>query len=174
MPRLKLGDAAPPFDLPGVDGRKHSLGDFDGLPVAVVFSCVHCPYVVAWEDRLNAVARDYQGRAGFVAINSNDHLGDTFERMVERSREKSFAFPFLRDETQDVAVAYQPSRTPEVFVFDRERRLVYHGAPDSNAQDPDGAVPYLREALDATLAGKAPPTGETPPLGCTIKWRPTR
>lgn len=174
MARLKLGDTAPSFDLPGVDGHRHSLDDYEGLPVAVVFSCVHCPYVIAWEDRLNAVARDYQGRAGFLAINSNDHLGDSFDRMVERSRDKGFAFPFLRDEAQDVARAYQPSRTPEVFVFDRERRLVYHGAPDSNAHDPDGAVPYLREALDAALSGNAPRTAETPPLGCTIKWRATR
>jgi peroxiredoxin len=172
--RLKLGDAAPAFDLPGVDGRQHSLDDYEGLPVAVVFSCVHCPYVIAWEDRLNAVARDYEGRAGLVAINSNDHIGDSFERMVERAREKGFVFPFLRDESQEVARAYQPSRTPEVFVFDRERRLVYHGAPDSNPHDPDGAVPYLRKALDATLAGTAPATAETPPLGCTIKWRATR
>jgi peroxiredoxin len=174
MARLKLGDTAPSFDLPGVDGLRHSLDDYEGLPVAVIFSCVHCPYVIAWEDRLNDVARDYQGRAGFLVINSNDHLGDSLERMVERAREKSFTFPFLRDESQDVADAYQPSRTPEVFVFDRDRRLVYHGAPDSNAHDPDRAVPYLRQAFDAALAGETPQTPETPPLGCTIKWRATR
>ncbi len=171
MPRLKLGDPAPPFDLPGVDGRHHSLADHAGLPVAVVFSCVHCPYVIAWEDRLNEIARDYSGRAGFVAINSNAHLGDSFEHMVERAREKGFAFPFLRDESQEVAAAYQPSRTPEVFLFDAARRLVYHGAPDSSYQDPAGAEPYLREALDAVLAGEEPPVAETPPVGCTIKWR---
>lgn len=171
MPRLKLGDGAPDFDLPGVDGARHSLADFEGLPVAVVFSCVHCPYVVAWEDRLSAIARDYEGRAGVVVINSNDHMGDTLDRMVERAREKSFAFPFLRDESQDVAHAYQPARTPEVFLFDRGRRLVYHGAPDSNYQDPVRAVPYLRQALDAVLADEAPPAAETPAVGCTIKWR---
>lgn len=170
MPRLRLGDPAPPFALPGVDGETTSLEDFDGGPLAVVFSCVHCPYVVAWEDRLNDIARDYAGRAGLVAINSNDHLGDTFEHMVERAREKDFAFPFLRDEPQDVADAYQPARTPEVFLFDAQHRLVYHGAPDSSHQDPRGAEPYLRQALDATLAGDPPPVAETPAVGCTIKW----
>jgi peroxiredoxin len=169
--RLKLGDLAPAFSLPGVDGQTHSLDDFDGMPVAVVFSCVHCPYVIAWEDRLNAIARDYEGRAALVAINSNDHLGDSFDRMAERAREKGFVFPFLRDESQEIANAYLPARTPEVFLFDRDRRLVYHGAPDSSSHDPDAAEPYLRDALDAVLAGEKPRVAETPPVGCTIKWR---
>ena len=171
MPALALGDTAPAFELPGVDGATHSLADYDGLPVAVVFSCCHCPYVLAWEERLNDVARDYAGRAALVCINSNDHVGDSFDEMRKRARERSFVFPFLRDESQDVAHAYQPARTPEVFLFDREHRLAYHGAPDSSYRDPGGAVPYLREALDAVLAGREPPVGETPPVGCTIKWR---
>jgi peroxiredoxin len=171
VPRLKIGEPAPAFDLPGVDGGRHSLGDYRGMPVTVVFSCVHCPYVIAWEDRLDAIARDYDGRAGFVAINSNDHLGDAFERMVDRAADRGFAFPFLRDESQDVAHAYQPARTPEVFLFDAEHRLVYHGAPDSSHTDPEGAAPYLRDALDAVLAGAAPPVAETPAVGCTIKWK---
>jgi peroxiredoxin len=168
---LALGDPAPPFSLPGVDGQTHSLADHEGKPVAVVFSCCHCPYVVAWEERLNDVARDYQGRAGFLGVNSNDHVGDSFDRMKTRAREKGFVFPFLRDETQEVAEAYRPARTPEVFVFDAGHRLVYHGAPDSDYTDPHGAEPYLRRALDAALAGKAPAVQQTPPVGCTIKWR---
>lgn len=171
MARLRLGDIAPPFELPGVDGARHSLADFEGMPVAVVFSCVHCPYVVRWEERLNAIARDYAGRAGLIAVNSNDHIGDSFEHMVERAKERGFVFPFVRDETQEVARAYMPSRTPEVFLFDAERRLVYHGAPDSDPYDPENAVPYLRNALDATLEGREPPVATTPPVGCTIKWR---
>jgi peroxiredoxin len=171
VPRLRLGDTAPPFSLPGVDGATHSLADYDGMPVAVVFSCVHCPYVVAWEDRLNDIARDYGGRAGLVAINSNDHMGDTLDRMAERASEKSFVFPFLRDESQEVANAYQPARTPEVFLLDRDHRLAYHGAPDSDHQNPAGADPYLRDALDAVLAGEEPRVAETPPVGCTVKWR---
>jgi peroxiredoxin len=169
--RLRIGDRAPEFDLPGVDGERHSLSDYPGMPVAVVFSCAHCPYVVAWEDRLNAIARDYAGRAGLLAVNSNDHAGDTFEHMVARASAKGFVFPFLRDESQEVARAYQAARTPEVFLFDRDRRLAYHGAPDSDHRNPEGATPYLRDALDALLAGDAPPVAETPAVGCTVKYR---
>jgi peroxiredoxin len=172
MASLRLGDPAPDFDLPGVDGIRHALSDYEGKPLAVVFSCCHCPYVVAWEDRLNAAARDYGGRAGLVAVNSNaGYLGDSLEDMARRSEEKSFVFPFLYDETQEVAEAYGAARTPEVFVFDAGHRLVYHGAPDSSHGDPDGAEPYLRPALDAALAGAQPEVRETPPVGCTIKWR---
>lgn len=172
MARLALGDPAPGFELPGIDGRSHALGDYHEQPVAVVFSCCHCPYVMAWEDRINEVAREYAGRVGLVAINSNaGYLGDSVDDMKERAREKDFSFPFLYDETQEVAQAYGASRTPEVFVFDAEHRLVYHGAPDSDHRDPDGAEPYLRPALDAVLTGGAPPVAETPPVGCTIKWR---
>ena len=91
--------------------------------------------------------------------------------MQQRSSEKGFAFPFLYDETQEIASAYGAARTPEVFLFDADRRLVYHGAPDSDHTDPDGAEPYLRSALDATLGGDEPGTEETPAVGCTIKWR---
>jgi peroxiredoxin len=168
--RLALGDPAPPFELPGVDGETHSLADNEGEPVAVVFSCCHCPYVVAWEDRLDAIARDYEGRAGLVAINSNDHLGDSFDDMRRRADEKGFAFPFLRDEAQDVARAYSAARTPEVFLFDASHRLAYHGAPDSSHADPGNADPWLRRALDAVRAGEEPPVAETPPVGCTVKW----
>jgi peroxiredoxin len=170
MAQLALGDPAPPFELPGVDGRTHTLGDFAGRPVAVVFSCCHCPYVIAWEDRLNAIARDYEGRAGLVAINSNDHLGDSFDDMRKRAEEKGFAFPFLRDESQGIARAYGPARTPEVFLFDSEHRLAYHGAPDSDYTDEARADPWLREALDAVLDGRSPEPAETPPVGCTVKW----
>ena len=171
MARLSLGDPAPPFELPGVDGRTHSPADYDGRPLAVVFSCCHCPYVVAWEDRLNGVARDYDRRAGLVAINANDHPGDSFDDMRRRAQEKGFAFPFLRDESQDVAHAYSASRTPEVFLFDVSHRLAYHGAPDSDYTDPEGAEPWLREALDAVLDGRTPQPAETPPVGCTVKYR---
>jgi len=169
--RLSLGNPASPFDLPGVDGQSHSLADDEGRPVAVVFSCCHCPYVVAWEDRLNTIARDYEGRAGLVAINSNaGYLGDSFEDMRERAAEKGFGFPFLYDESQEVARAYGAARTPEVFLFDAEHRLAYHGAPDSDYTDEAGAEPWLRQALDSVLAGEAPPVAETPPVGCSVKW----
>lgn len=172
MATLRLGDPAPGFSLAGIDGATHSLADYEGKPVAVVFSCCHCPYVVAWEDRLNEVARAFEGRAGLVAINANaGYLGDSPADMRVRAEEKGFAFPFLYDETQTTASAYGAARTPEVFVFDAGHRLVYHGAPDSDHQDPVGADPYLRPALEAALAGTAPEVQETPPVGCTIKWR---
>lgn len=172
MATLSLGDHAPAFDLPGIDGRNHMLADYREQPVAVVFSCCHCPYVLAWEDRLNEIAGDYAGRAGLVAINSNaGYLGDSWEDMERRASEKGFRFPFLYDETQEVAGAYGAARTPEVFLFDATHRLVYRGAPDSDHQSPAGAEPYLRQALDATLGGAEPAPAETPAVGCTIKWR---
>ena len=171
MASLSLGEPAPPFALPGVDGETHSLADWAGLPVAVVFSCCHCPYVVAWEDRLNAIAVDYEGRAGLVAINSNaGYLGDSQEDMKRRAAEKGFLFPFLYDESQEVARAYGAARTPEVFLLDAAHRLAYHGAPDSSHADEASAEPWLRDALEAVLAGQEPPVGETPPVGCTVKW----
>ena len=172
MAALRLGDAAPAFSLPGVDGATHSLSDHEGKPVVVVFSCCHCPYVVAWEDRLNTAARDVDGQAGFLVINANaGYLGDSPDDMRRRAEERGFVFPFLYDESQASANAYGAARTPEVFVFDAEHRLLYHGAPDSDHRDPDGADPYLRPALDAALAGTRPAVQETPPVGCTIKWR---
>jgi hypothetical protein len=172
MAAIRLGDAAPGFTLPGIDGREHSLSDYVGKPVAVVFSCCHCPYVVAWEDRLNHAARAVEGQAGFLVVNPNaGYLGDSPEEMRSRSEEKGFVFPFLHDETQEVASAYGAARTPEAFVFDAGHRLVYHGAPDSSHADPEGADPYLRPALEAALAGTTPAVQESPPVGCTIKWR---
>ena len=171
MAALKLGDPAPDFSLPDLDGTSVSLSDYDGQPVAVVFTCCHCPYAIAWEDRINAVARDYEGRAALVAVNPNaGYLGDSPDDMRQRAAEKGFVFPFLYDEQQEAARAYGASRTPEVFVFDADRRLVYHGAPDSDYGNSDGAEPYLRPALDAALAGSEPGTTETPPVGCTVKW----
>ena len=172
MATLRLGDQAPGFSLPGVDGATHSLSDYEGRPVAVVFSCCHCPYVVAWEDRLNAIARDFDGRAGMLVINANaGYLGDSPDDMRAARWEKGFVFPFLYDEMQASASAYGAARTPEAFVFDAGHRLVYHGAPDSDHQDPDGADPYLGPALEAAVAGTAPEVQETPAVGCTIKWR---
>jgi peroxiredoxin len=170
--QLRLGDQAPDFALPDLDGATRSLSDYEGAPLAVVFSCCHCPYVVAWEDRLNEAAEDFDGRAALVAINANaGYLGDSPDDMRARAEEKGFTFPFLYDETQEVVRAYGAARTPEVFVFDAGHRLVYHGAPDSDHRDADGAEPYLRPALEATLAETQPAVQETPPVGCTVKWR---
>ncbi|HEX2293051.1 MAG TPA: thioredoxin family protein [Gaiellaceae bacterium] len=173
---LTLATEAPPFDLPGVDGRNHSLDDYADAPVlAVVWSCNHCPYVIAWEGRMKALQDEYRDR-GFrlVAISSNDadaYPADSFDAMKERAEEQGFNFDYLYDEDQSVARAYGPERTPEVFLFDRNRRLVYHGAIDDNREEEAVSERYLRDAIEALLAGKDAPVSETPPVGCSVKWK---
>jgi len=176
MNALQLGDRAPGFRLPGVDGRTRSLEEFAGKPVLVIiFSCNHCPYVQAYEDRMIAIQKDYQDRGvQLVAINSNEEINypeDNLEHMIERAKAKGYNFPYLRDVSQTVAKAYGATHTPQLFVFDRGRRLGYTGKIDDNWQKP-GAVKrqYLREALDALLKGAAPAEPHTHAIGCTIKW----
>lgn len=171
-----IGAEAPQFDLPGVDGQNHSLDSYaDADALVLVQSCNHCPYVQAWEGRLSAIASDYAGRgARVVAVNSNDaetHPDDSFEEMQKRSREQGFTFDYLYDEPQSVARALGAERTPEVFVYDSVRRLRYHGAIDDNRDETGVSQTYLRDALDAVLTGDDPAVAETPPVGCTVKWR---
>jgi peroxiredoxin len=173
---LTMTTEAPPFDLPGVDGRTHSLGDYADAPIlAIVWSCNHCPYVQGWEGRMKAIQRDYADR-GFrlVAINSNDtdrYPADSFDEMKARAEGEDFNFDYLYDEDQSVAHAYGPERTPEVYLFDERRRLVYHGAIDDNRDEESVTRHHLREAIDALLEGRDPSVRETPPVGCSIKWR---
>lgn len=173
---LSLGEKAPDFDLPGVDGRRHSLASFSDKPVLVViFSCNHCPYVKAYEDRMVSIQRDYQNKGvQLVAINSNDEKSypeDSFPEMVKRSREKRFNFPYLRDEAQTVVDAYGAVTTPHVFAFDGKRVLRYRGRID-DSKDPAAVTSHdLRIALNALLEGKPVPVPDTRPFGCSIKWR---
>jgi len=173
---LTMTTEAPPFDLPGTDGARHALDDYRDVPIlAVVWSCNHCPYVQAWEGRMKAIQRDY-GDRGFrlVAINSNDaetHPGDSFDEMKARAEAQGFNFDYLYDEDQSVAREYGPERTPEVFLFDQARRLVYHGAIDDSRHEEGVTQEYLRQAIDALLEGREPPVSETPAVGCTVKWR---
>jgi peroxiredoxin len=172
---ISIGEQAPAFSLPTTDLGQTSLDDAAGAPAVVVaFWCNHCPYVRAWEQRFNDIAREYSDRGVVtVAIGANDatsHPGDSFESMVVRASEQRYVFAYARDESQEVARAYGAERTPEVFVLDADRRVAYHGAIDDDA-DPDRASePYLRDALDAVLAGREPGRAETAPVGCTIKW----
>jgi peroxiredoxin len=173
---VALGTEVPQFDLPGVDGQRHSPSDYDDADALVLIqSCNHCPYVQAWEDRMSAIARDYADRrVRVVAVNSNDaqsYPADSFEEMQKRSSARGFAFDYLYDEPQAVARALGAERTPEVFLFDRDRRLVYHGAIDDNRDENAVTQHYLRNALDAVLSGEAPSVSETPPVGCTVKWK---
>ena len=177
MANLKPGEKAVPFELPGVDDRRHALKDYaDKEAVAVVFTCNHCPYARAWEDRLIEIQSDYAPRgAQLVAINANDakkYPEDSFPRMKERSEEKGFNFPYLYDESQEVARAYGAERTPEIFLFDKGGALRYHGTVDDNYDDPAAVRShYFRDALEAVLEGRNPLTTETVPVGCTIKWK---
>ena len=177
MSNLKVGDKAIAFDLPGVDGKRHSLADYAGKEIVVViFTCNHCPYARAWEDRFVQIQADTAAQGvQLLAINSNDavkHPDDSFPKMQERAAEKGFNFPYLYDESQAVARAYGAQRTPEVFVFDKSGALCYHGTVDDNYEEPSAVkTPYLRQALDAVLVGKAAPTPETAAVGCTIKWK---
>ena len=171
-----LGTEAPQFDLPGVDGVNHSLDSYADADVLVlVQSCNHCPYVQAWDQRLNTVARDYADRGvRVVAINSNDaasHPEDSFEEMQKRAATQGFVFDYLYDEPQAVATELASERTPEVFLFDRDRQLVYHGAIDDSRDEDSVSQHYLRDALDAVLSGQEPVLSETPPVGCTVKWK---
>jgi peroxiredoxin len=173
---LALGDSAPAFDLPAVDGGRHALSDYAGSPaLALVQSCNHCPYVQAWEGRMKAIQRDY-GDRGFrlVAVSSNDaekYPEDSFDEMRARAEQLGFNFDYLYDEDQSLARALGSERTPEVFLFDADRRLVYHGAIDDSRDEHAVSRHYLRDALDAVLAGSEPAVAETPPVGCSVKYR---
>jgi peroxiredoxin len=174
---MSVIESAPAFDLPGVDGRNHTLDEYaDATILVLVQSCNHCPYVLAWEGRMDRLAREYADRGvRFVAVNSNDaeaYPADSFDAMVEHAREAGYSFDYLYDESQEVARALGSERTPEAFVFDADRWLVYHGAVDDNREEADVTTSYLRDALEAALAGETPPVADTPPVGCTVKWRP--
>ncbi len=174
---LRIGDKAIDFTLPCTDGHEHSLSDWQDRPVLVViFSCNHCPYAQAWEQRIIDLQAQFKSQGvKFAVINANDPVkypADSFDEMKKRAREKGYNFPYLWDESQEVARAYGATRTPEVFVFDADRRLRYHGAVDDNFEDPSAVQQhYLRDAIAALLAGEEPPVAETPPVGCTIKWK---
>jgi peroxiredoxin len=173
---MSVIETAPAFDLPGVDGRNHSLEEYAVAPVLVlVQSCNHCPYVIAWEGRINALALEYADRGvKVVAISSNDaeaYPADSFEAMAEHAQDAGYVFDYLYDESQEVARALGAERTPECFVYDADRRLVYHGAVDDNREEDQVTTHYLRDAIEAALAGETPPVADTPPVGCTVKWR---
>jgi peroxiredoxin len=174
---LDLGRRCPDFDLPSVDGKRYRRDDFSDRSVLVVlFICNHCPYVQAIEDRIIALAREVEPRgAQLVGICSNDpadYPDDAPPRLLERWRAKSYGFPYLIDESQDVARAFAAVCTPDIFVYDRDRRLAYHGRLDDNWKAPDGVRRReLAEAIEALLGDRRPPSDQHPAMGCSIKWR---
>lgn len=180
---LPLGQPAPDFDLPGVDGKRYSLDHFSGCrALVVVFSCNHCPYVLGSEDRMIRFALTHAPKGvAFVAINSNEtdnHPTDSFDHMVERAGEKNFPFPYLRDESQDVARGYGALRTPHYFLFGRDENedgpwtLRYTGRMDDNPRTPGAELTHeLVDAVEAVLGGGRPRVEMTNPIGCNVKWK---
>ena len=174
--KLQIGSIAPDFNLPGVDGNSHSLAEVGGKKgFAVIFSCNHCPYVKAYEDRMIMLQEKFMDEIQFFVINANDLYyseDDSFEKMVERSKEKNFNFPYLRDESQEIAKAYDATHTPEIFLFNMKKELVFHGKIDDNWKEPENVKEkYLENAIEELLSGKEISTPETFTIGCTIKWK---
>lgn len=176
---LPLGTEAPDFSLPNVDGKTVSRDDFaEEKALLVMFICNHCPYVKHIREGLAALGRDYQGKGvGVVAISANDvanYPEDSPSKMAEEAKRFGYTFPYLHDEAQEVAKAYSAACTPDFFVFDKERKLVYRGQLDDSRPGNDMPVTGkdLRAALDAVLAGQPVPEDQKPSIGCNIKWKP--
>jgi len=171
---LQVGETASSYELPDTEGRKWPLTGGEQASV-VVFTCNHCPYALAWHDRIADAARDYADRGvQFLAVNSNDserYPRDSYEAMQERVAREEWPMPYLHDASQDVAHAFGAQTTPDVFVLDHDAVLRYRGAPDADYDDPTLHAQWLRDALDAVLAGAAPEQAETKPVGCSIKWK---
>ncbi len=178
--KLSIGDPAPAWsDLPGVDGRKHSLTDLkDKQVVVLIFTCNSCPVAAGYEDRIIAFAKKYaapDSPVGVVAVNVNTIPEDRLPKMRERAQEKGFPFAYLYDETQKIAHDYGATTTPEFFVLDKDRKIAYMGAPDDKNPPAAATQQYLDDAVQAVLAGRKPPVAETLPRGCQIRFaRPKR
>jgi peroxiredoxin len=176
-PPPELGAACPDFRLPAVDGKRYARDDFADKPVLLVmFICNHCPYVKAVEDRFIRLAREFGPRGvQFVAVCSNDSVtypDDAFDKLAERWRDKGYGFPYLHDEAQDVARAFGAVCTPDIFVYDRARRLAYRGRIDDSWKDESQVKRReLAGALEALVAGQKPSPEQRPSMGCSIKWR---
>lgn len=173
---ISVGDPAPRFELLDTEGEPHSLDEEAGAVTVVLWTCNHCPYALAWHERIAAVAGEYAAGARFLAINSNDperYPDDAPEAMRERVRsEGGWPFPYLHDPDQAVARAFGAQTTPDLFVLDEALVLRYRGAPDHDHQDPGAGAIWLRRAIEAVRIGESPEPAETEPVGCSIKWSP--
>ena len=177
---VSVGDMAPNFVVKNIDGKNVGLSSFqESEGVVLIFTCNHCPYSKAYEDRIIALHKKYSSKGWPVlAVNPNYPVRepeDSFEKMKERAKEKGFTFPYAMDETQKVALAYGARRTPHVYLLRKEKtgfRVVYIGAIDDNARNASEVKEqYLADAIDAILAGGSPAVTATKAIGCTIKWR---
>ena len=170
-----LGSPCPDFHLPGTEGRSWRRDDFQEAALLLVVMCNHCPYVQAVDDRINALAKDFKGKCAVVGINPNDaqaYPEDSFEAMQERARRKGYVFPYLRDEAQDLARGLGALCTPDFFLFDQDRKLVYRGRLDDNWKQPESVTRQdLRRDLTSLLEGRSVDPEQRPSLGCSIKWK---
>ncbi len=175
--KLKIDSAIPEFSILGIDDKTYSLKTFsDKNILIIIFSCNHCPYVQAYEERIINLQKDFEkDGVQIIAINSNDDVkypDDSFDEMKKRTELKKFNFPYLRDETQDVAKAFGATHTPQIFLFDEQRKLKYEGKIDDNWQEPEKVKSaYLKDAIVEVLNGKEVSVPETFSIGCTIKWK---
>jgi hypothetical protein len=172
----RVGRPAPPLELPDTEQEVRTLpAPGEAAATVVVWTCNHCPYALAWHDRLAQVAADYEPRGvRFLAVNSNDaerYPRDSLEAMRERVREEGWPFPYLHDSSQRAASEWGAQVTPHLFVLDGEHVVRYEGAPDADHLDPAQGAAWLREALDAVLSGERPAREATEPVGCSIKWK---
>jgi peroxiredoxin len=170
-----VGEPAPSLELEDTAGAMHKLPGSAPATV-VVWTCNHCPYALAWHERIVDVARDYADRGvAFLAVNSNDaerYPRDSLDAMRERVQAEDWPFPYLHDATQDAARAWNAQTTPHLYVVDASGRIRYEGAPDADHQDPSQSAAWLRSALDAVLEDREPDIAATDPVGCSIKWKP--
>jgi peroxiredoxin len=173
----KVGTKAPDFNLPGTDGKDYFLDSFkDVKGLVVAFTCNHCPYAKASWPLLIKLADEFDSHGiSFVAINPNDenlYPEDSFDMMKKKVSEWGINFPYLRDESQKVAKEYKAVCTPDIFVFDKDKKLYYHGRINDNWQEPEKVTREdLKATLNSLLEGKNPPPGQKPSMGCSIKWR---
>lgn len=173
-PGLKLGDTCPPFSLPGTDGKAH--GPASPLPLMVVFLSTECPYVMAAQARINGYAKQHAGRVTVLAINANDvdgHAQESMASMQAQAQSQGFVFPYLKDAPQATSRAFGAVCTPDFFLFDRARKLVYRGRMDDNWKDASKITARdLEAATEALLAGRPVSAEQPPSRGCSIKWKP--
>jgi peroxiredoxin len=174
---LRIGTKATDFNLKGVNGKYYSLDTYkDKKVLCVIFMCNHCPYVVAVQQRINRIAKDYADKSfALVGINPNDeetYPEDSYENMIIRAKEQGYVFPYLRDETQEVARAYDAVCTPDIYLYDEYRILRYRGRIDDNWKDESAVTrKELRMAIDRLLEGKEIDFESVPSMGCSIKWK---
>jgi thiol-disulfide isomerase/thioredoxin len=171
--KAKIGEKAPGWSgIVGIDDAKHSLADYKkSKAIVLVFTCNHCPVAKAYEDRLVALQKDYKDKGvQVVAVNVNNMPADRLDKMKERAESKKFNFPYLYDSTQKIGLDYGAIKTPEVYLLDQQRKLVYHGAIDDSQRPEKVKTRHLRDSIDAVLAGKKPPKAEVSAFGCGIKY----